>query len=93
MMCAPTPQSSKGTPSDKLRLALVFLLAAEQAPSDADVKELSRALSAAGADTTALLYVQRLRRNHLVGGSHSHAAPSATGKCLFPQQDINSKIS
>jgi hypothetical protein len=42
---APPPQQgAKGTPSDKLRLALVHVLAAEAAPSEAEVKELTDAL-------------------------------------------------
>ncbi|KAI8474656.1 MAG: SM/Sec1-family protein [Monoraphidium minutum] len=61
-------QGPKGTPSDKLRLALVHVLAAEAPPGEGEVKELADALAAAGADTTALAYVARLRRNRLVGG-------------------------
>ncbi|KIY95437.1 Sec1 family domain-containing protein 1, partial [Monoraphidium neglectum] len=38
-------QGQKGTPADKLRLALVHVLAAEAAPGDADVRELTEALA------------------------------------------------
>lgn len=38
-------QGPKGTAADKLRLALVQILAAEAAPSEADVRELSDALA------------------------------------------------
>ena len=63
-------QGAKGSPEDKLRLALVHLLAAESAPSEAELQELTAALSSAGVpDTTALVYVARLRRNRLVGSA------------------------
>lgn len=69
-------QGAKGTAADKLRLGLVQLLAAESAPSEAELAELTGALTAAGVpDTTALRYVARLRRNRLVGSARP--APGA----------------
>eukprot|EP00878_Enallax_costatus_P003254 GHUV01003457.1.p1 GENE.GHUV01003457.1~~GHUV01003457.1.p1 ORF type:complete len:653 (+),score=212.17 GHUV01003457.1:296-2254(+) len=63
-------QGAKGSSEDKLRLALVHLLAAEQAPNEAELQELSAALTSAGVpDTTALTYVARLRRNRLIGSA------------------------
>ncbi|GBF90033.1 hypothetical protein Rsub_02741 [Raphidocelis subcapitata] len=72
-------QGAKGSPSDKLRLALIHVLAAEAPPADGELQELSDALQAAGADTTALTYVARLRRNRLVGGRTAAAAPGLGG--------------
>lgn len=37
-------QSDKGTPSDKLRAALVYLLTCESLPSDAEYEQISRTL-------------------------------------------------
>ena len=64
-MCA--CQGTKGTPEDKLRLALVFLLTCEALPSDGDYERVTTALAAAGADTSALAYVRRMRRLNLTG--------------------------
>ncbi len=60
-------QGSKGTSTDKLRLALVFLLTCESLPSDGDYERVTAALAAAGADTSALAYVRRMRRLNLTG--------------------------
>jgi hypothetical protein len=60
-------QGGKGTPTDKLRLALVFLLTCEALPSDGDYERVTAALVAAGADTSALAYVRRMRRLNLTG--------------------------
>jgi hypothetical protein len=38
------------------------------------MQSMADSLTAAGADTTALKYVQRLRKNKLVGSHHAHAA-------------------
>lgn len=46
-------QGTKGSVSDKLRLALVQLLSAEAPPSDTELQELTAALNAAG-ETTCL---------------------------------------
>lgn len=60
-------QGSKGTPTDKLRLALVFLLTCDALPSDGDYERVTTALAAAGADMSALAYVRRMRRMNLTG--------------------------
>ena len=57
----------KGSPSDKLRLALVWLLSAEPAPPNGDVDEVADVLKGAGADVAALAYVRRLRTLGLAG--------------------------
>ena len=62
-------QGSKGTSTDKLRLALVFLLTCESLPSDGDYERVTAALAASGADTSALAYVRRMRRLNLTGRS------------------------
>ncbi|WIA16431.1 hypothetical protein OEZ85_013119 [Tetradesmus obliquus] len=73
-------QGAKGTAADKLRLGLVQLLAAESAPSEAELAELTGALTAAGVpDTTALTYVARLRRNRLVGSARPAPGQGALG--------------
>lgn len=82
-----TAQGPRGSAADKLRLALVQLLAAEVPPSEAELQELTSALHAAGvADTTAVTYVARLRRNRLVGSARpaagAAAAPVVTGAAL-----------
>lgn len=74
-------QGAKGSSADKLRLALVHLLAAESAPTESELQELTAALSSAGVpDTTALTYVARLRRNRLVGSARP--APGARWRCI-----------
>ncbi|KAF8065561.1 SLY1 [Scenedesmus sp. PABB004] len=73
-------QGAKGSGADKLRLALVQLLAAEAPPSDAELAELAGALTSAGVpDTTALTYVARLRRNRLVGSARPSPGAGASG--------------
>ena len=72
-------QGPKGTPTDKLRLALVFLLTCEALPSDGDYERVTAALAAAGTDTSALAYVRRMRRLNLTGravcGTSDFSAP------------------
>lgn len=60
-------QEAKGSRSDKLRLALVYLLTCEALPGDADYERITAALKAAGADVSALAYVRRMRRMNLTG--------------------------
>lgn len=71
-------QGTEGTPLDKLRLVLVWLLTAEALPSDADMERLLTILATAGADTTAVAYLRRMRSMKLTGsgvrGSGSGAA-------------------
>ncbi|EIE26993.1 SM/Sec1-family protein [Coccomyxa subellipsoidea C-169] len=72
-------QGTKGTPEDKLRLALVFLLTCEALPSDGDYERVTTALAAAGADTSALAYVRRMRRLNLTGRAGGATATGAAG--------------
>eukprot|EP00879_Flechtneria_rotunda_P018857 GHRR01019794.1.p1 GENE.GHRR01019794.1~~GHRR01019794.1.p1 ORF type:complete len:638 (+),score=249.45 GHRR01019794.1:780-2693(+) len=63
-------QGPKGSAADKLRLALLHVLAAEAPPTDTELQELTATLHTAGVpDTTAITYVARLRRNRLTGGA------------------------
>mmetsp|Transcript_34832 Transcript_34832/g.98747 ORF Transcript_34832/g.98747 Transcript_34832/m.98747 type:complete len:637 (+) Transcript_34832:244-2154(+) len=74
-----TLQGSKGDLSDKLRLAIVYLLAAESVPGDTEMNGIIDALAAAGGSTKALSYVRRLRRMNLIGaGALSSGAASGT---------------
>ncbi|GFH10184.1 SM/Sec1-family protein, partial [Haematococcus lacustris] len=57
----------RGSPADRLRLALIWLLTTEGLPSEADLGDLEAALRSAGADVTALAYVRTLKRNNLTG--------------------------
>ena len=64
-------QGAKGTPTDKLRAALVYLSTCGAPPGDGEYAELERALqeAAPGADLAALHYVRRMRRMKLTGRS------------------------
>ncbi len=52
---------------DKLRLVLVWLLTSEALPSDSDMERLQSSLATAGADTTAVAYLRRMRSMKLTG--------------------------
>ncbi|KAK9829342.1 hypothetical protein WJX72_005270 [[Myrmecia] bisecta] len=69
-----TVQGSKGTPTDKLRLVLVYLLTCEVLPTDADFRRIEDALAGAGADLAALKYVRQMRRMKLTGKLASAAS-------------------
>jgi hypothetical protein len=56
-MCVSRLQGTKGSVSDKLRLALVQLLSAEAPPSDTELQELAAALNAAGETFKTLSYL------------------------------------
>jgi len=76
----PAPaQGDKGTPADKLRLALVQLLTCEALPGEPDFDRATAALAAAGADPAALAYVRRMRRMNLTGRSAAGAAGGGGG--------------
>ena len=62
-------QGGEGDANDKLRLVLVWLLTTEVLPSDADMERLQSSLAAAGADTTAVAYLRRMRSMKLTGNS------------------------
>jgi hypothetical protein len=52
---------------DKLRLVLVWLLTTEALPIDSDMERLQSSLASAGADTTAVAYLRRMRSMKLTG--------------------------
>ena len=66
----------KGVLSDKLRLVAVWLLTAENLPSQGDFQEIEQVLRGAGADLEALNYLKRLRNLSLTGSQRSFAVPS-----------------
>ena len=60
-------QGSEGSAMDKLRLVLVWLLTSEALPSESDMERLQSSLASAGADTTAVAYLRRMRSMKLTG--------------------------
>jgi hypothetical protein len=56
----------------------VYLLTCEALPSDGDYERITSALTAAGADVSALAYVRRMRRMNLTGRGAA-ATPASTG--------------
>ncbi|KAI3426451.1 hypothetical protein D9Q98_008818 [Chlorella vulgaris] len=60
-------QSPAGTPADKLRLALVWLLTCEMVPSEGECQAVEALLQGCGADMAAWSYVKRMRRLNLTG--------------------------
>lgn len=68
-----------GSAADKLRLALVWLLTSEAAPSEADCHQMEQLLAAAGADMTAWAYVKRMRRMNLMGKQQIGSTPEGLG--------------
>ena len=60
-------QGAEGSSTDKLRLVLVWLLTTEALPSDSDMERLQSSLATAGADTTAVAYLRRMRSMKLTG--------------------------
>ncbi|KAL6783831.1 SLY1 [Auxenochlorella protothecoides x Auxenochlorella symbiontica] len=75
-------QGSQGTVTDRLRLALVWLLTCPTAPLEAECERVETALAAAGADVRAWAYARRMRRMNLTGKSQSSAA-LADGRGVF----------
>mmetsp|Transcript_17310 Transcript_17310/g.44389 ORF Transcript_17310/g.44389 Transcript_17310/m.44389 type:complete len:644 (+) Transcript_17310:191-2122(+) len=73
-----TLQSNKGNELDKLRLAIVYLLAAEAVPGDAEMSAITEALASAGDAVKALSYVRRLRRMNLIGAGALKAADGSS---------------
>lgn len=70
----------KGSPSDKLRLALVYMLAASPFPSDGSLSQIESSLNTSGANTTAFTYVRSLCKNNLAGNlGQSASGASITG--------------
>lgn len=70
-------QGGEGDANDKLRLVLVWLLTTEALPSDADMERLQSSLATAGADTTAVAYLRRMRSMKLTGGGVRGSASQA----------------
>ncbi|KAI4244443.1 MAG: hypothetical protein LQ352_006799 [Teloschistes flavicans] len=79
--------SSKGTePLDKLRIFIIWFLSTEQEVSRADMERFEESLTKAGADTTALAYVKKVReviRMTMMTSAPSQPAPQSTGGELF----------
>lgn len=70
-------QGPKGSATDKLRLALVWLLTYDGLPSDSEMSDLESALTSSGADVAPLQYVRMLKRNNLTGAKPSGGTVSA----------------
>eukprot|EP00897_Mesotaenium_endlicherianum_P000073 jgi/Mesen1/10066/ME000730S09340 len=62
---------TRGNNEDKVRLAIVYLLASESTPS-ADLEAVEAALKEAECDTSALEYIKRIRRLNLNLASATH---------------------
>ena len=69
-------QNPAGSPTDKLRAALVWILTAENVPTEADINRIEVLLGAACADLTAWSYVKRMRRMNLTGKQQQITAAS-----------------
>lgn len=65
---------SEGTASDKLRLALVWLLTMPSAPTEEECNSIEEPLKNSGADMAAWVYVKRMRRMNLMGKNKSAGA-------------------
>lgn len=88
--CVPWTQASEGSATDKLRLVLVWLLTTEHLPGDADMNRLQSSLATAGADTTAVAYLRRMRSMKLTGKSPCNLEPA--GGChsiYYPQHSAS----
>lgn len=59
--------ASLGTPTDKLRLSLVWLLTTPLLPSESECQSIEAVLTEVGADMSAWAYVKRMRRMNLTG--------------------------
>ncbi|KAK4988209.1 Vesicle trafficking between the ER and Golgi [Elasticomyces elasticus] len=77
----------KGTePLDKLRLFIIWYLSTEQEVSRADMDKFDEALQKAGADTTALAYIRRVReitRMTMLSSGPAAAAQTSASTDLF----------
>ncbi|KAI9766577.1 MAG: Vesicle trafficking between the ER and Golgi [Candelina submexicana] len=73
-------------PLDKLRLFIIWFLSTEQEVSRAEMERFEEALRTAGADTTALVYVKRVReitRMTMMTSAPTQPPPSSTSTELF----------
>ncbi|KAL8895990.1 MAG: hypothetical protein Q9192_003332 [Flavoplaca navasiana] len=87
MMLELLNDSSKGNqPMDKLRLFIIWFLSTEQEVSRAEMERFEEALTKAGADTTALVYVKKVRevtRMTMMTSAPTQPAQQSTGGELF----------
>jgi len=73
--------ASKGSPEDKLRLAMIYFLSIEEVP-EPDYAELESALKSAGSETGALTYVKQLKQFGRMSTS-MQGGGSRSGDTLF----------
>ncbi|KAL8725559.1 MAG: hypothetical protein Q9166_007282 [cf. Caloplaca sp. 2 TL-2023] len=87
MMLELLNDASKGSePLDKLRLFIIWFLSTEQEVSRTDMERFEEALTKAGADTTALVYVKKVRdvtRMTMMTSAPTQPAQQSTGGELF----------
>eukprot|EP00890_Picochlorum_soloecismus_P003933 jgi/Picsp_1/4540/NSC_06761-R1_sm sec1-family protein len=81
----------EGTPADKMRLALVWLLTSAKVPSDSECKTIENVLQECGADMAAWFYVKRMRKMNLTGkGQHSSSDLIGSGTSQFAADFLGS---
>lgn len=68
--------AAKGTAEDKLRLAIVYVLASESNPSSADYESMESALRTCGADIAPLSYIRKMRSHNLTSGGALNSVSS-----------------
>ncbi|KAL8916772.1 MAG: hypothetical protein Q9172_006127 [Xanthocarpia lactea] len=87
MMLELLNDGAKGNePLDKLRLFIIWFLSTEQEVSRTDMDRFEEALTKAGADTTALVYVKKVRevtRMTMMTSAPTQPAQQSTGGELF----------
>lgn len=76
-------QAPVGTPADKLRLALVWLLTCEAVPPEGECQQVEALLATVGADMAAWHYVKRMRRLNLTGKQQPGSASVGEGLSGF----------
>lgn len=73
-------QGESGSPEDKLRLVILYLLVSEKLPQDSDVEAIQSALQSCQADLDALQYVLRMRQMNLTGSSMMPGAGASASR-------------
>lgn len=73
---------TKGSHKDKLRLALVFMLASSPFPSDGDLSQIESSLTTSGADSGAFAYVRTLCKNNLARNLGQSSSAGSITKTL-----------
>lgn len=68
--------AAKGTAEDKLRLAIVYVLASETNPAPADYETIEGALRTCGSDIEPLSYVRKMRSHNLTSGGALNSVSS-----------------